>query len=164
VDWLDLEQGDRDLAELGRSLFEARVPEGMRRPASFTGYAFLGTVRLDGSPRINPVCPVITGGVLYVATRRSSPKIADLRRDGRYVLHALPGDADEEFSVRGRATEANDPESRVAFAEAAAGWMTLHDDEVVFRYHIARGFAATWENVSRPDTRPVHRWWPALRR
>jgi hypothetical protein len=65
--------------------------------------AFLATVRQDGRPRVHPVCPVIEDGILLLGITPGSPKDLDLRRDGRYVLHALLGPADAEFWVEGTA-------------------------------------------------------------
>ena len=48
--------------------------------------AYLATIKKDGSPRLHPVTPFIGNGMLFVFTEPSSPKIGDLRRDGRYAL------------------------------------------------------------------------------
>ena len=58
-------------------------------------------MRRDGSPRVHPVCPVIAVGRLFVAVPVWSPKRFDLKRDGRYAMHALPGKRDDEFYVTG---------------------------------------------------------------
>jgi hypothetical protein len=46
---------------------------------------------------------VITPDAVYVGIIKESPKYQDLLRDGRYVLHAVPGPADAEFWIEGRA-------------------------------------------------------------
>ena len=80
--------------------FAAAAPEmaalGSELRAKF-GLAFLATVRKDGSPRVHPVCPFVFRGRLFIATDPRSPKRHDLKRDGRYVLHMLPGENDAEF-------------------------------------------------------------------
>ncbi len=51
------------------------------------GLGFLATVRRDGGPRVHPICPILTDGAL-LALIVPGPKLDDLRRDGRYALHA----------------------------------------------------------------------------
>jgi hypothetical protein len=63
--------------------------------------AYLATVRADGAPRVHPICPVILDRGAYIGIIPSTPKRRDLDRDGRFVLHALPGPQDVEFSIRG---------------------------------------------------------------
>jgi hypothetical protein len=123
---------------------------------------YLATVQADGSPQVHPVCPVIAGAHLYVSIGSKSPKLHDLRRDGRYMLHALPGKDDDEFSVRGRATQANDPATRAQVIEAAtATGLNVNEDEVIFRFQVERVDTAYWENVGQPNTRPVRKKWVA---
>ncbi len=119
--------------------------------------AYLATVRKDGSPRVHPVSPIIADGRLFVATPPTSPKRLDLMRDGRYVIHALPGNDDAEFLIRGRAGRATDDDTRAAVSEAAGH--TIHDDDWIFEYDIQEAMMAYWENVGQPDTRPVREFW-----
>jgi hypothetical protein len=157
--WAEFAAADPELADFGAGLIRAAVPEGLRRPDSFTGMAFLATIRKDGGPRLHPLCPVMAGGRLYVTTVPTSPKLRDLRGDGRYMLHAFLGASDGEFSVRGRAREVDDPAVRAALEEAARGWAPVH--EHVFELDIERADSTVWENASQPDTRPVRRRWIA---
>jgi hypothetical protein len=70
------------------------------------GIAYLGTIRKNGSPRICPITPILADGRLYAAIAAATPKCADLRRDGRYALHALPGhEHEEELCLGGVAHE-----------------------------------------------------------
>jgi hypothetical protein len=74
------------------------------------GLGFLATVRKDGGPRVHPVCPVISTAGLHVLIL-PGPKLADLRRDGRYSLHSetvAPPREDDGFAVSGRVTEITD--------------------------------------------------------
>ena len=98
--------------------------------------AYLATVRKDGAPRVHPVSPIIAQGRLFVATAPASPKRLDLRRDGRYAMHLLPGKNDEEFSITGRARLVTDDATRAA-AVAAAGH-TVRDIDWIFEYDIER--------------------------
>ena len=82
------------------------------------GLAFLSTVRLDGGPRLHPICPVITAQGLY-GLIIPSPKLNDLKRDGRYALHSYPLENNEDaFYVTGRAEIRSDPALRRAVAES----------------------------------------------
>jgi hypothetical protein len=53
------------------------------------GLAFLAMIRLDGGRRFHPVCPVLAESGLYPFGTATSPKRADLLRDGRYVPHTI---------------------------------------------------------------------------
>ncbi len=119
--------------------------------------AYMATVRKDGSPRVHPVSPIIADGRLFVATPPTSPKRLDLMRDGRYVIHALPGNDDAEFLIRGRARRATDDDTRAAVSETAGH--TIHDNDWIFEYDIQEAMMAYWENVGQPDTRPVREFW-----
>jgi len=48
------------------------------------GLGFLATVRADGGPRVHPICPVLAENLYAFIV--PGPKLADLRRDGRYAL------------------------------------------------------------------------------
>ena len=140
---------------------------GLKQLQKF-GLAYLATVRKDGAPRVHPVCPFIAGGRLFVATAPTSPKRLDLLRDGRFVLHMLPGKEEEEFLVRGRATRVTDGATRAMAVEAARqdmvpGGPGLHvkPEEWLFEYHIESAATTFWENVGQPDTRPIRQRWEA---
>jgi hypothetical protein len=148
--------------------FDRAAPEmaalGMRQLQKF-GLAYLATTRKDGAPRVHPVCPVIADGRLFVATAPTSPKRLDLLRDGRYVLHALPGKEEEEFLVRGRARRVTnqttraivmDPSNRVTNAD-----LNIHDREWLFEYDIEEAATTHWYHVGQPDTRPIRDKWRA---
>lgn len=119
--------------------------------------AYLATVRADGSPRVHPVCPFIIDGRLFVATPPTSPKARDQLRDGRYVLHMLPGENDDEFRIRGRVRAVTDEEERTAVR--AGGPHFLKDDDYYFQYDIEEAATAYWEHVGQPGTYPVRRVW-----
>jgi hypothetical protein len=145
--------------------FAAAAPEiaelGLRQLQKF-GLAYLGTTRKDGSPRVNPVCPVIADGRVFVATSSTSPKRRDLLRDGRYVLHMLPGKQEEEFWIRGVAKRVTDLETRAMVVEAAAGeTLRIKPDEWLFEYEIDEAGTTVWEDFGTPDHRPLRRFWRA---
>lgn len=107
--WIEFARQAPRLAEFGHARFQS-------------GVAYLGTVRADGSPRVHPVTPII-GEQLFLFMEPSSPKVADLQRDGRYTLHCSVEDSSGgggEFYVRGRATVTNVPITREQAARASS--------------------------------------------
>lgn len=99
VTWRAFQEEAGELASFGRERIDGQV-------------SFLATVRPDGGPRVHPVTPWIVDGHLYVRMYRTSPKVADLRRDPRYALHSMMDNDDGvggEFSLTGRADEVDDP-------------------------------------------------------
>lgn len=135
-----------------------------------TGLAYLATTRKDGSPRVHPVCPFIGEGRLFVATNHTSPKRLDLLRDGRYVIHMLPGKNDAEFLIRGRATFIPEgPDRELAVRAGAAAIQSsgigvqVKPEEWVFEYDIEEAMSAYWEKVGQPGTYPVRKKWKAPR-
>ena len=119
--------------------------------------AYLATVRKDGAPRVHPISPIIADGRLFVATPKTSPKRLDLARDGRYVIHALPGKDDAEFLIRGIAQRLTDDKTRASVSDAAGH--TISDHDWIFEYDIQEAMMAYWENAGQPDTRPVREFW-----
>jgi hypothetical protein len=95
------------------------------------GLGFLATVRKDGGPRVHPVCPVISTAGLHVLIL-PGPKLADLRRDGRYSLHSetvAPPREDDGFAVSGRVTEIADHSTwEVVRAQVIADFGQLWSD------------------------------------
>jgi hypothetical protein len=94
--WADMEARSPAVAKLGRKLLISR------------GRGFLATTRCDGSPRVHAICPVIWDGRLVAGIIRSTPKYADLVRDGRFALHAPLHEGDAEFWVTGVAEPMSD--------------------------------------------------------
>lgn len=115
--WGQFREARPDLAEAGRALlYQFGV-----------GLAFLGTVRLDGGPRMHPMCPVIVEDGLY-AFIEAGPKRRDLTRDGRYALHCFPPPNNEDaFYISGRAEPKDDPAVREAAARVF--WKERGQDE-----------------------------------
>jgi Pyridoxamine 5'-phosphate oxidase len=146
--------------------FERAAPEmaalGMKQFQKF-GLGYLGTTRKDGAPRVHPVCPVIARGRLFVATAPTSPKRLDLLRDGRYVLHALPGKEEEEFLVRGRAHRVTDDATRAMVTDPSNRLtnadLNIKHHEWLFEYDIEQAATTHWHNVGQPNTRPIRAKW-----
>jgi len=89
--WAEFERSEPDLAAFGRERLDGQV-------------CFHATLRRDGWPRVHPVEPWIATGLLLVRFRAHSPKVDEVRHDGRYALHSPmdnPDGVGGEFLVRG---------------------------------------------------------------
>ena len=151
VTWDEFAEVEPALAEAGTNqLFQFGV-----------GLAFLATVRKDGSPRLHPVCPVLSGSHLYILVLPASPKRRDLQRDGRYALQAFPQarpDSDE-FYLSGMARAVDAPETKsavLADAKHRAG-----ADEILFELLIERAMLTTWKGFGTPEYHSRHARWTA---
>jgi hypothetical protein len=135
--WAEFERADPELAAFGRERVDQQV-------------CFHATLRRDGWPRVHPVEPWIAVGLLLVRFRGHSPKVDEVRHDGRYALHSPmdnPDGVGGEFMVRGwiEQVDPNHPAVQryvddapyaLAFysmsVEEAAG-TTYEEDEPVYR-------------------------------
>jgi hypothetical protein len=120
--WADFEEAAPELAALGRERIER------------FGFVFLGTIRSDGGPRINPVEAHLVAGELTHALMKGSLKAHDLLRDARAYLHTPILDAASgapgEFKLRARALSVSDAGLRSAIAgaiEDAGGYRPPND-------------------------------------
>lgn len=90
------------------------------------GLGFLSTVRVDGGPRVHPICPLLADAGLF-AFIVPSPKQRDLHRDGRYALHTIPLESNEDaFYLSGRARHVEDPALRKPLAAQFVAERTAH--------------------------------------
>jgi hypothetical protein len=145
--WHELERGAPEIARLGMvRLSAARV-------------AMLGTLRLDGSPRISPVEPHIVNGHVLVGVMTWSKKAHDLLRDPRCVLHSVvsgPDNGEGEFKLHGSAVRA-DPGLRAAARDA--WWAAQRPEQaIVFALRITAALFVEWHLEHGLMT--VHRWSP----
>jgi len=151
VTWKEFAAAEPDLAETGRSLlFQFKV-----------GLTFLATVRRDGTPRLHPVCPVLSDGRLFVLITRLSPKRVDLLQDGRYALQSFPQPkpGSDEFLVTGKALLVEDHAARAVVLGDARHMADA--SEILFELWIDRVMHTRWENLLTPQMRSVHRKWHA---
>jgi hypothetical protein len=106
--WADFEREAPELATLGRERIEQ------------FGFVFLGTIRRDGGPRVNPAEAHIVERHLVLVLIPWSLKARDQRRDSRAFLHTPVIDAalgtPGEFKLRGRAREVEEGVLREAVA------------------------------------------------
>lgn len=151
VTWKEFAEADPALAEAGSNqLFQYGV-----------GQAFLATVRSDGSPRLHPVCPVLSDSHLYILVLPRSPKRWDLLRDGRYSLQAFPQarpDSDE-FYLSGSVHLVNDSEKKSVVLTDAKHHASA--DEILFELLIERAMRTTWKGFGTPDYHSNHTIWKA---
>ena len=83
------------------------LPPGIAR-ADLLGFAYLGTLRADGWPRISPVEAHLWEGDLLIGVMPRSLKARDLARDPRCTLQSLVRDPDSgepELKLYCRAVE-----------------------------------------------------------
>jgi general stress protein 26 len=150
VRWGALADDAPELAQAGRELLYQYGP----------GLAFLATLRADGAPRLHPVCPVIVDGGLYVFVVNRSPKVHDLRKDGRYALHTFSAaDVDDEFMVAGRAVVVTDTALHDHVLEVYLAQGTTTADDTLFELLIERALHAKYE--PRPSGPPVYTRYPS---
>jgi hypothetical protein len=116
--------------------FRREAPETaavVERRIAATGLGLLATLRADGFPRISPLEPLIGDDRIWMGMMPGSTKTADLRRDPRLCLHTATADkevADGDAKLWGRAVEAEDDDTRAAYA-AAFKAATGHDVEAM---------------------------------
>jgi len=154
--WHDVVTRRPDLATSGRDLlYQVGV-----------GLAFLATVRADGGPRLNPMCPVLADDRLF-AFIVPGPKCRDLERDGRYAMHSFPCEDNEDaFMVTGDATRVVDDALRARLvaqflAERSQFPMTEEDlaAQILFEFSVDRVLLT--RTTGHGDPAPDHTVWHA---
>lgn len=153
--WQDLTEQRPELAEAGRQLlYQFGV-----------GLGLLATIRPDGGPRLHPMCPILHEDRL-LAFILPSPKLNDLRRDGRYALHCFPpADNEDAFHVTGRARLLDDSELRAAathqFRDERAGQDTPPpaEDDALVELHLDSVLLT--RTTGHGDYDPQHTVWKA---
>jgi hypothetical protein len=144
--WEQFEGAAPEVAGAGRKLFDRYE------------VAYLATVSAAGWPRVHPFCPAIAGGRLWAFIIDESPKRRDLDSNGRFAIHTMPGDEDEQFYLQGLARREPGPELR-DFALAAMPYNDADDRHILYEFCPRRALWTTWENFQKPGMRPVHRAW-----
>jgi hypothetical protein len=138
------------MSDLGHSIpvmrwseFASMCPElagiGQRRLEQ-RHLCLIGTLRLDGWPRITPVEPYLAGGGPMIGMIAGSRKAADLLRDPRLVIHSTVTrwEADEgDVKLYGTAKPVTGPCHRATLYQAmtqAHGWPEPPSDDPA--YHV----------------------------
>jgi hypothetical protein len=109
--WQHFQDDAPELAAEVRARFEA------------TKHHVIATLRRDGSPRVSGTEVAILGEDLTAGSMGGSIKARDLQRDGRYALHANPGDGSMEggdAKIAGVATEVVDPAALARYVDDVA--------------------------------------------
>ena len=154
-------------ARLWPGLFALDRDDPLPESATWFAISYLATVRQDASPRLHPFCPILAGGRLFAAIPRSSPKGWDLRRDGRCVIHALPGFEDDELCIRATAVEVIDDAStrvlvrKVVMRSGVGGMIESVSNDPLFEFDLEQVDVARWVDIGRPGTRAERRRWRA---
>jgi hypothetical protein len=87
-----------------------------------TKHHVLATLRRDGSPRVSGTEVDFRGDDLVMGSMYGAVKARDLQRDGRFALHANPGDGTMDggdAKLAGRAEEVLDPAELASFVDDA---------------------------------------------
>ena len=133
---------------------DAEAPElaALARERLAPGFALLGTVRADGSPRVSAVETLLVDGELVLGIMRRSGKARDLRHDSRVALQSPvsdPNSGEPELKLYGRLEP----------SEAAAGWWRERPGTAdVYRLELEEAMHVEWEVASA--TMRVRRWRP----
>jgi hypothetical protein len=92
----------------------------------------------------------------------TSPKRQDLLRDGRYMLHSLPGPESAEFFIKGRAKQVCHPKIRTRVAAIDDVGVLVADDDDLFELEIEQACSTTYEiqeQGGRTCIKPVRKRW-----
>ena len=143
MSWKEFEEESPELASLGFEKLNRKI-------------VFLALIKMDGSPRLHPVTPFIENGMLFMFTEPSSPKIRDLRRDGRYAMHCSVSREGPliEFLVSGNAEEISDLIVR-AQAESIAASPVVIDSYVLFEFQVKCVLVVEYDEERK---KVVRRW------
>jgi uncharacterized pyridoxamine 5'-phosphate oxidase family protein len=144
--WAELEAAVPEIAAAGRRLLERFE------------VAYLATVSKAGWPRVHPFCPALARGRLWAFIMEESPKRRDLDDNGRFAIHMMPGDEDEEFYIAGSARRQPDTALR-ELALAAMPYDDADERHILYEFFPRHALWTTWENFQKPGMRPVHRSW-----
>jgi hypothetical protein len=75
---------------------EPELGAAVRARLESTKHHVLATLRSDGAPRVSGTEVILFDGLLAIGSMWGAVKALDLRRDGRFALHANPGDGSME--------------------------------------------------------------------
>ena len=137
VHWSEFAAEAPELAEIGLGLLW-RVDQGIAAILATEG---------AGGPRVAPVCPIFapagSQADLYLLVGAGTPKHRDLRRGGRYALHAPVGADDLEFQIGGHAELVESAEMRVAVLDAVP-FPSFDPADPIYELLIERALSVGW--------------------
>lgn len=145
MSWKEFEEESPELASLGFEKLNRKI-------------VYLAMIKKDGSPRLHPITPFIENGMLFMFTEPSSPKIRDLRRDGRYAMHCSVSREGPliEYLISGNAEEISDSIVRKQ-AESIAAAPVVNDSYVLFEFQVKRVLVVGYDE----EKNKVVRHWSA---
>jgi hypothetical protein len=155
LSWGQFAAARPELAEAGRELlYQFGV-----------GLAFLSTVRLDGGPRLHPICPVLVSGRL-LAHVIPSLKRDDLHRDPRYALHSFASPTNEDvFYITGQARPVMDPDLAATAAAQFLAERGIETEPAGFAdgefFEFLLGRVLVTRTTGHGDWQPRHATWAA---
>jgi len=143
ISWKKFEQEAPHLATLGYNKLHRKI-------------SYLAILKKDGSPRLHPVTPFIGHGMLFIFTEPTSPKIGDLRRDGRYALHCSVGGGGPlvEVLISGQAREITNSDQR-SQAENIASSPVVLASYVLFEFMVDRALVVEYDSGGKQI---IRRW------
>ncbi len=149
---------------LGWKEFAAQNPEissaGQRLLTGEDGVAigFLAT-SLE-RPGLSPVCPVFSGGQLYLIAAARSQKVTHLRDNSFYTLHAFLGPEDEEFQISGAAVEVTETTQREN-VQNDIPFPSFGVNDPIFELRLDRALWVRWKNFGTPNMQAQRTHWRA---
>jgi len=160
LNWTEFSQAAPELAGLAEERFEK------------TGLILLGSITVDGTPRISPVEPLIVDGELMLGMMWQSQKALDLLRDPRCLVHNTivnKDGTDGEIKLRGRASGVTDPAKRLRYGEELfkkINWrpeepyhlFAIDIESVAFVRSSAEGQEFKMWRAGQPLTEKTRRW------
>jgi hypothetical protein len=145
-DWATFEHAAPDLASAVRARFEA------------TKHHVLATLRADGAPRVSGTEVILADGVLAIGSMWHAVKALDLLRDGRFALHANPGDGSMEggdAKVSGTAVELTGAAATPIVEHLA---MEVPEQFHLFRLDLAQVVLSEVDHER--ECMVIRSWWP----
>lgn len=141
--WAEFEMNAPELCAQGREL--------LFHPGF--GFGYLATVSAQGRPRIHPVNPLIHEGHL-LAFIMPTPKLEDLRTNGRYALHSSQTETvDDEFMLTGAAV-LRETDRGLRQAALAGHPLTVGEDHVLVEFLIRRALLVHYPGAgASPESR-----------
>lgn len=139
--WAEFELAEPELAAFGKERLDGQV-------------CFHATLRTDGSPRVHPVEPWIAVGLLLVRFRGHSPKVDEVRHDGRFALHSPmdnPDGVGGEFMVRGWMEQIGETHPAVQ--------RFVHDASYALAFYAMSVEEAVGTTYEGEEAEPVYRRW-----
>ena len=99
--------------------------------AKLSPYAYLATVRADGTPDVTPVFPTWDGTTVWINVYASSAKARDIAENPSIALHWQANDAGDGVEIWGTATLHHDIETKRKLWTGLFGY-DLNDFSKVF--------------------------------